>query len=150
MPLNSRAHLLAGGPSGPRPGIFGIECERSFNQAESATLVAKKLVAGGIRRVIITLGANGCFLAGAALSEHVPPFAVKSIDSSRSEKRDCMPRPPTHGVTRRGVFLPLHVHNYGEPLIIVDIATIAVTSDVDLRINLESLSFFLKRLEDGM
>ncbi len=43
---------------------------------------AEKLVAGGIRRVIITLGANGSFLAGRGLSEHIAPFAVKSIDST--------------------------------------------------------------------
>jgi ribokinase len=43
---------------------------------------AEKLVAGGIRRAIITLGANGSFLAGPGVSEHVPPFAVKSIDST--------------------------------------------------------------------
>jgi ribokinase len=49
---------------------------------EDARKCAEKLVAGGIRRVIITLGANGSLLAGRGLSEHVPPFAVKSIDSS--------------------------------------------------------------------
>ena len=43
---------------------------------------ADKLVGSGIRRVIITLGANGSLLAGREISEHVPPFAVKSIDST--------------------------------------------------------------------
>jgi ribokinase len=43
---------------------------------------ADKLVGSGIRRVIITLGANGSLLAGRGISEHVPPFAVKSIDST--------------------------------------------------------------------
>jgi ribokinase len=42
----------------------------------------EKLLAGGIHRVIITLGANGCLLAGRDLSEHLPAFTVKSIDSS--------------------------------------------------------------------
>ncbi len=50
--------------------------------ADDAKKCAEKLVAGGIRRVIITLGANGSLLAGRGLAEHVPPFAMKSIDSS--------------------------------------------------------------------
>jgi ribokinase len=49
---------------------------------EDARKCAEKLVAGGIRRVIITLGANGSLLAGADGSEHMPPFAVNSVDSS--------------------------------------------------------------------
>jgi ribokinase len=36
----------------------------------------------GIRRVIITLGAKGCLLAGIHSSEHVPAFPVKSVDST--------------------------------------------------------------------
>jgi len=43
---------------------------------------AEKLVAAGIRRVIITLGANGSFLAGRDDSQHIGPFAVNSVDSS--------------------------------------------------------------------
>jgi ribokinase len=49
---------------------------------EDARKCAEKLVADGIRRVIITLGANGSFLAGADGSEHMPPYAVNSVDSS--------------------------------------------------------------------
>jgi ribokinase len=49
---------------------------------EDAKKCAGKLVAGGIRRVIITLGANGSFLSGSGVSLHVPPFTVKSIDST--------------------------------------------------------------------
>jgi ribokinase len=49
---------------------------------EDARKCAEKLVAGGIRRVIITLGANGSFLAGPDRSEHMAPFAVNSVDSS--------------------------------------------------------------------
>jgi len=49
---------------------------------EDAKRCAEKLVAGGIRRVIITLGANGSLIAGSDGAEHVAPFAVKSIDST--------------------------------------------------------------------
>src|SRR5229473_591292 len=46
---------------------------------EDAKKCAEKLVAGGIRRVIITLGTNGSLLAGRGVCEHMLPFAVKSI-----------------------------------------------------------------------
>ena len=49
---------------------------------EDAKKCVEKLVAGGIRRVIITLGANGSLLAGRDGSEHVPPFAVNAVDST--------------------------------------------------------------------
>src|SRR5437879_4448792 len=49
---------------------------------DDANQCAEKLVSGGIRRVIITLGANGSLLSGRDGSEHVPPFAVKSVDST--------------------------------------------------------------------
>jgi ribokinase len=43
---------------------------------------ASKLLDSGIRRVIITLGANGSLLAGSEGMEHVPAFKVKSVDST--------------------------------------------------------------------
>jgi ribokinase len=49
---------------------------------EDAKECATKLLAGGIRGVIITLGANGSLLASRDRSEHVAPFAVNSVDSS--------------------------------------------------------------------
>jgi ribokinase len=49
---------------------------------DDAKKSAEKLIGSGIRRVIITLGANGSLLAGRDSSEHVPPFAVKSVDST--------------------------------------------------------------------
>jgi ribokinase len=65
------------------------------NESEAATITgmpvgnlaeaercAAKLLAGGIRRVIITLGANGCLLAGQDGREHVPAFPVRTIDST--------------------------------------------------------------------
>jgi ribokinase len=54
----------------------------SVRNIEDARKCAEKFLAGGIRRVIITLGANGSLLAGHGISEYVPPFAVKSIDST--------------------------------------------------------------------
>ncbi|HEV2399985.1 MAG TPA: ribokinase [Candidatus Sulfotelmatobacter sp.] len=49
---------------------------------DDAKRCAEKLVAGGIKRAIITLGANGSLLAGRDGMEHVPPFPVTSIDST--------------------------------------------------------------------
>jgi ribokinase len=49
---------------------------------EEAELCAKKLVSGGIRRVIITLGSKGSLLASSESTEHLPAFSVKSIDST--------------------------------------------------------------------
>lgn len=49
---------------------------------DAAKKCAVKLVEGGIRRVIITLGSNGSLLATREGVEHVPPFAVESIDST--------------------------------------------------------------------
>src|SRR5512146_1980285 len=40
---------------------------------------AQRLLTGGIRRVIITLGANGCLLATRESAEHLPAFSVSSI-----------------------------------------------------------------------
>ncbi len=49
---------------------------------DDARMCAEKLVSRGIRRVIITLGANGSFLASRDGTDHVAPFAVKSVDST--------------------------------------------------------------------
>jgi ribokinase len=54
----------------------------AVRNVEDARKCAEKLLAGGIRRVIVTLGANGSLLAGRGVSEHLPPYAVKSIDST--------------------------------------------------------------------
>ena len=49
---------------------------------DDAKKCAEKLVAGGIGRVILTLGANGSLLAGREGMEHLPAFPVKAIDST--------------------------------------------------------------------
>jgi len=54
----------------------------SAKDLDGAKQCAEKLVKGGVRRVIITLGANGSLLAGPDGCDHVAPFLVKSVDSS--------------------------------------------------------------------
>ncbi|HVO62539.1 MAG TPA: ribokinase [Terriglobales bacterium] len=54
----------------------------AVHNVEDAKKCAKELLAGGIRRVIITLGANGSLVAGGNFTEHVPAFRLKSIDST--------------------------------------------------------------------
>ena len=49
---------------------------------EDAKKCAEKLLSGGIKRVIITLGANGSLLAGREGMEHIPAFTMKSLDST--------------------------------------------------------------------
>jgi ribokinase len=55
---------------------------RPVKNVEDAKKCAEQLVGGGIRRVIITLGANGSLLASRDGSVHVPSFPVHSIDST--------------------------------------------------------------------
>src|SRR2546430_14709265 len=49
---------------------------------DDAKKCALKLVADGIRRVIITLGENGSLLATREGIEHLPAFSAKSVDST--------------------------------------------------------------------
>ena len=49
---------------------------------DDAKRCAAALLKAGIRRVIITLGANGALLAGSEGMEHVPAFKVKTVDST--------------------------------------------------------------------
>ncbi|HTS66012.1 MAG TPA: ribokinase [Candidatus Acidoferrales bacterium] len=66
-PNETEAEALAGMPVG--------------NLAE-ARACAQSLLARGLRRVIITLGANGCLLAEPGRMQHVPPFAVTPVDTT--------------------------------------------------------------------
>ncbi len=50
--------------------------------AEAAQRCAAHLLASGVRRVILTLGANGAWIANADSSRPVPPFAVDPADTS--------------------------------------------------------------------
>jgi len=58
--------------------ITGIACKISTTRKDAR----QNWWAIGIRRVIITLGSKGSLLAGRDLSEHVPAFPVKAIDST--------------------------------------------------------------------
>jgi ribokinase len=49
---------------------------------DDAKICAEKLLVGGVKRVIITLGANGSLLAGREGMEHIPAFSVKTVDST--------------------------------------------------------------------
>lgn len=49
---------------------------------DDAKRCAEKLIEGGIRRVLITLGERGSLLAGNDGMHHVGPFHVKSVDST--------------------------------------------------------------------
>lgn len=49
---------------------------------DEARECAQRLLDGGLRRVIVTLGANGALLAGAGGIQHVPPFPVDPVDTT--------------------------------------------------------------------
>ncbi|MGA8488871.1 MAG: ribokinase [Terriglobales bacterium] len=49
---------------------------------DDAKRCAGKLLAGGVKRVILTLGANGSLLASREEMEHVPAFRLNAIDST--------------------------------------------------------------------
>jgi ribokinase len=68
VPNESEAETIAGMP---------------VRNLEDAEKCAEKFLSGGIRRVIITLGANGSLLADDRnRKEHLPAFAVKTLDST--------------------------------------------------------------------
>jgi ribokinase len=56
--------------------------EMPVKNLDDAKKCAQKLLGYGIKRVIITLGANGSLLAGKDGVEHLPAFPVKSVDST--------------------------------------------------------------------
>lgn len=49
---------------------------------DQAKQCAQQFLSTGIKRVIITLGANGSLIAGRDQSDHVPAFKVSSVDST--------------------------------------------------------------------
>lgn len=67
VPNESEAAAISGMPVG---------------NVDEAKRCAEHLLKSGIRRVILTLGANGSLLASSEGMEHVPAFPVKAIDST--------------------------------------------------------------------
>jgi ribokinase len=67
VPNESEAETITGSP---------------VHNVEEAKGCAEKFLAGGIRSVIVTLGANGALLAGSDGMEHVPAFKVKTVDTT--------------------------------------------------------------------
>jgi ribokinase len=67
VPNESEAETIGGSP---------------VQDLDGAKCCAETFLAGGIRRVIITLGANGALLASKEGTEHVPGFEMKTIDST--------------------------------------------------------------------
>ena len=54
----------------------------AVSSIDEAKNCAERLRAGGVHRVIITLGEKGAFLSADGSSEHIPAFAVNSVDTS--------------------------------------------------------------------
>jgi ribokinase len=55
---------------------------RPVRTLDDAKNCAQLFLSSGIRTVIVTLGANGCLLAGNRGCEHVPGFVVSTVDST--------------------------------------------------------------------
>jgi ribokinase len=49
---------------------------------DDARACAARLLACGVRRVIVTLGANGALCVGGDGAEHVPPHVVEPVDTT--------------------------------------------------------------------
>lgn len=67
VPNESEAETITGAPV------------RSVDEAKQC---AEKLLSAGLRRTIVTLGANGALFATNKAMQHVPGFPVKTIDTS--------------------------------------------------------------------
>jgi len=54
----------------------------AVGNVEEARACARKLLEGGVRRAIVTLGENGALWAGPEGMAHVPAFLVKAVDTT--------------------------------------------------------------------
>jgi ribokinase len=52
------------------------------NNIHEARACAVHLLRSGVRRVIVTLGANGALCAGDDRVDHIPPFPVEAVDTT--------------------------------------------------------------------
>ena len=59
-----------------------VQYAGAVRNVDDAWKCAEKLLTGGVKRVILTLGANGSLLAGRETMEHVPAFKVNAVDST--------------------------------------------------------------------
>jgi ribokinase len=55
---------------------------RAVTNLDEARACAKGLLEGGLRRVIVTLGANGSLCCGSEGDRHVPPYRVEPVDTT--------------------------------------------------------------------
>lgn len=55
---------------------------RAVHNLDDARACARSLLEGGLRRVIVTLGANGALSCGSDGDRHVPPFKVEPLDTT--------------------------------------------------------------------
>jgi ribokinase len=55
---------------------------RAVHNLDDARACARSLLERGLRRVIVTLGANGALCCGADGDRHVPPFQVEPVDTT--------------------------------------------------------------------
>jgi ribokinase len=67
LPNETEAEILSGLP---------------VRSVDDAATCARRLLAGGARRVVVTLGANGALFADGTAVEHVPGVAVDTVDST--------------------------------------------------------------------
>ena len=57
-------------------------CGMPVRSLDDARACAEHLLAGGVRRVIVTLGANGALCVGSDGPTHVPPYVVQPVDTT--------------------------------------------------------------------
>lgn len=67
IPNETEAEALSGAP---------------VSNLEDARLCARGLIAKGLRRVVVTLGANGALSVNAQGELHIPPFQVSTVDTT--------------------------------------------------------------------